>query len=158
MSESDRQANTQRIDDTPGAAGSVTEASDAAGEQNPAERPVGPAESLPGTGDRAPRPPVSGDPADTGRGTADAGDAGDRDRGGHGSHLADAPDREEKERDSRTAGGGGVPGGSGGSYVDEFRPEPVPQVPSKGRVGQAMGGAQVIPDTDAGQRPQDEPE
>ncbi|REE94848.1 hypothetical protein [Thermomonospora umbrina] len=120
MSESDR----RRVDDTPGAAGSVTEASDPTAEQNPAERAVGPAESLPGA-----RPD---------RGADEGGPADEEDRAEEGTL---------EECGSEPASGTGVPTGagpSGGDYVDEFRPEPVRQRPSKGQHGPDEG-PQVTP-------------
>lgn len=148
MSESNTPSGTsgQRIDDTPGAAGSVTEASDPAGERNPAERAVGPDESLPGSGDRAPRPS-----AESG---APSGDVEGRDEGGGGTGVWDKS-KADRDEDERRSGASGAPSGS---YVDEFRPEPVQQVPSKGRVGQGVGGAQVVPDTDTERHPQNGPE
>src|SRR5689334_1487799 len=117
------ESSSQRIDDTPGSAGSVTEASDAAAEHNPAEQAGGVAESLPAAGP---------DPAD-------------RLSGGDERPRDESREHGRGGRDPEIARGAGVPD-KGGAYVDEFRPEPVPQVPSKGRVGQEVGGAQVIPD------------
>ncbi|HEX2313875.1 MAG TPA: hypothetical protein VHJ17_09085 [Thermomonospora sp.] len=123
MSESDR----RRVDDTPGAAGSVTEASDAAAEQNPAERATGPAEALPGA------EPDRGAP----RGDREGDRAGDEDRAEEGS----------LQESGTGISGAGVSGGTGGDYTDEFRPEPVRQVPAEGQRGQAEG-PQVAPDVD----------
>ncbi|MBA9004939.1 hypothetical protein [Thermomonospora cellulosilytica] len=102
----------QRIDDTPGAAGSVTESSDAAAEANPAEQAGGVAESLPGT---------------------------DPDRAQRSSSADDRPPRHRTGEHSSMSSGAAVPEGGGGDYVDEFRPEPVRQVPSEGRQGAPEG-------------------
>ncbi|KAB2339516.1 hypothetical protein [Actinomadura rudentiformis] len=123
--------HSQRIDDTPGSAGSPTEASMPKAEDNPAERSYGQGSALPSD------------------------DTGIRDGSARDGEQSRGHDREERPEGRSGEGRGAaedVPGSrpqgdelSGEDLAFEFEPGPTPQRRSKGQQGPAEG-PQVEPE------------